>query len=119
MYSFKDVLLKLCSGVIIILLIFIIGNLIINDILVYKTENENIICTVSNVDRRTIMAGKIVSVEYRVFMEELDKAIISPQKSIKDIYKNKDKYKCKKINIIKINKYNRKNELIKIDYKLY
>lgn len=118
MYSFKDILSKLCIGTIITISIFTTGRFIINNVLVYKTKNENIICTVSDVDRRIIMAGKIVTAKYRVFIEELDNKISSPQSLIKDMHKNKDEYKGKKINVVKISKYNRKNELIGIDYEL-
>lgn len=118
MYSTKDMLISLCAGILLTILIFISGNWIINDVVTYRSENENIICTINEIERKRVPVGKTYTYKYRIYTEELEETISSPKDIIRDMYKDKDKYIGKKIEVIKIRNYNRKNELTGTEYKL-
>lgn len=118
MYSIKDILTNLCIGILLTVLIIITGTWIVNDVVTYRSENENIICTISEIEKRRVPVGKTYTYRYRIFTEEFDETISSPKDIIRDMYEDKDKYIGEKIEVIKIRNYNRKNELIGIDYEL-
>lgn len=118
MYSIKDILTNLCIGILLTVLIVTTGTWIVNDVVTYRSENENIVCTISKIEKRRVLVGKTYTYRYKIFTEEFDETISSPKDIIRDMYEDKDKYIGGKIEVIKIRNYNRKNELIGIDYEL-
>lgn len=118
MYSFLDDIKKLIIGVFITIIIFFTGNWMVNNIKTYETKQEIIESEVVNI--RKVYNSGTKTYKYKLYINDNNKEIVvtRPKAIIKEMYRNKEEYIGGVVMLIKNEKYNKNNQLIRVGYEL-